>query len=110
MKENTKRKNRKNSVMESSPDPATGTTNLDVVNSPGSVMSETIRNRKSFEGPPGSFTPSSSVYSASVSQTSSALGRLIEYVEFPHINLYLLAQFNKFVIEKAISSRLSQCI
>ena len=72
----------KNSAMESSPDPATGTTNLDVPHSPGSVLSRGFRNRKSFEGHPGSFTPSSSVYSASVSQTSSALGRLIEYVLF----------------------------
>ena len=54
-------------------------------NSPVSAFSGGFRNRRSFEAHTGSFTPSSSVYSGSVSQTSSALGRLIEYVSFLEI-------------------------
>ena len=74
-------------VMEQSRAQVATSTNSDLPNSPVSALSDGFRNRKSFEAHPASFTPSSSVYSGSVSQTSSALGRLIEYVDYPTITV-----------------------
>jgi hypothetical protein len=47
-------------------------------NTPASRGSAGIRKRRSFD-PLENLSPNSSAYSSGISQTSSALGRLIEY-------------------------------